>query len=74
MYDKVLRQVCASFGMETSQEEPQKAIDIGFWKVTMSPFSLPTGYEKSLIYQAAPVIDHLSSLEETGHYIYCAAR
>ena len=29
--------------------------------------SLPIGYEKSLIYQAAPVIDHLS-LEESGHY------
>ena len=33
--------------------------------------SLPTSYEK---YQAAPVIDYLSSLEETGHYINCAAR
>ena len=36
--------------------------------------SLPTGYGKSLIYQAAPVIDRLSSLDESGHYIYCAAR
>ena len=36
--------------------------------------SLPIGYEKSLIYQAAPMIDHLSSSEETGHYVYCAAR
>ena len=36
--------------------------------------SLSIGYEKSLIYQAAPVTDHLSSLEETGHYVYCAAR
>ena len=36
--------------------------------------SLPIGYEKSLIYQGAPVIDHLSSLEENGHYVYCAAR
>ena len=36
--------------------------------------SLPIDYEKSLIYQAAPVIDHLSSSEETGHYVYCAAR
>ena len=35
---------------------------------------LPTGYGKSLIYQAAPVIDRLSSREETDHYIYCAAR
>ena len=28
--------------------------------------SLPTGYGKSLIYQETPVIDRLSSLEETG--------
>ena len=34
--------------------------------------SLLTRYGKSLLYQAAPVIDRLSSLEETGHYIYCA--
>ena len=36
--------------------------------------SLPTGYGKSLLHQAAPVIDRLSSLDESGHYIYCAAR
>ena len=37
--------------------------------------SLPTGYGKSQIVQnqAAPVIDRLSLLEETIHYIYCAA-
>ena len=35
--------------------------------------SLPTGYGKSLICQAALVIDCLSSLEETGHHIFCAA-
>ena len=26
------------------------------------------------MYEAAPVIDRLSSPEETGHYIYCTAR
>ena len=36
--------------------------------------SLSTRYRKSLLHQAAPVIDRLSSLEETGHDIYCAAR
>ena len=36
--------------------------------------SLPIGYGKSLLYQAAPVIDRLSSLEESGHYISCATR
>ena len=36
--------------------------------------SISTRYGKSLLHQAAPVIDRLSSLEETGHYIYCAAR
>ena len=35
--------------------------------------SLPTGYVKSLIHQAAPAIDRLSPLEETGHYNFCAA-
>ena len=30
--------------------------------------SLPTGYGKSLIYQTAPMINRLSSEEETGHY------
>ena len=34
--------------------------------------SLPTCYGKSLIHQAAPVIDRLPSLDESGHYIYCA--
>ena len=29
---------------------------------------------RSVMYEAAPVIDGPSSLEETGHYIYCAAR
>ena len=33
-----------------------------------------TGLGKSSIYQAAPVIDRLSFLDETGYYIYCAAR
>ena len=36
--------------------------------------SLLIGYGKSSIYQAAPDIDRLSSLQETVHYIYCAAR
>ena len=35
--------------------------------------SSPTGYGKTVIYQAAPVIGRLSSLE-TGHYIYRATR
>ena len=30
IYDEVLRQVCATFGAETFQEEQQKAIDIFF--------------------------------------------
>ena len=30
IYDKVLRQVCATFGMETFQEKQQKAIDMFF--------------------------------------------
>ena len=73
IYDEVLRQVCATFGIETFQEEQQKAIDMFFEGNDVS-VSLPTGYGKSLIYQAAPVIDRLSSLEETGYNIYFASR
>ena len=73
IYDQVLRQVCATFVKETFQEEQQKAIDVFFVGNDVS-VSLPTGYGKSLIYQPTPVIDHLSSLEGTGHYIYGAAR
>ena len=44
----------------------------------MSPFryqlATENGYGKYMIYQATPVIDRLSSLEEAGHFIYCAAR
>ena len=45
-----------------------------FFEGNDASVSLPTGYGKSLIYQAAPVIDRLSSLDESGHYINCAAR
>ena len=50
----------------------QKLIDMFFEGNDVSG-SLPTGSGKSLIYQAGPVIDRLSFLEETGHHIYCAA-
>ena len=73
IYDKVLRQVCATFGMETFQENQRKAIDMFFEGNDVS-VSSPTGHWKSLIYHAAPVIDRLSSLQETRHYVYCAAR
>ena len=42
------------------------------WEAWSAEFHQKIG--KSLIYHAASVIYHLSSLEETGHYIYCAAR
>ena len=71
IYDKVLGQIYANFGKETFQEEQQKAIDM-FFKGNDVSVSLPIGYGKSLLYQAAPVIDRLSSLEESGHYISCA--
>ena len=73
IYDEVLRQVCATFGTETFQEEQQKAIDMFFEGNDVS-VSLLTGYRKSLIYQGAPVIDRLSPLEESGHFINYAAR
>ena len=73
IYDEVLRQVCATFGTETFQEEQQKAIDMFFEGNDVS-VSLLTGYRKSLIYQGVPVIDRLSPLEESGHCINYAAR
>ena len=45
IYDEVLRQVFATFGIETFQEQ-QKAIDI-FFEVIYVSVSLPTGYGKS---------------------------
>ena len=69
IYDEVLRQVCAAFGIETFQEEQQKAIDIFFEGNDVS-LSLPAGYGKSLLHQVASVIDHLSSLGEGGNYIF----
>ena len=47
-YDEVLRQVCATFGIKTFQEEQQKAID-KFFEGNDVSVSLPTGCEKSLI-------------------------
>ena len=61
-----------TLGIETCQKDQQKAIDM-FFEANDVSVSLLTGYGKSPIYQAAPVIDGLSLLEETGHYIYCAA-
>lgn len=54
------------------QEEQQKAIDIFFEGNDVS-VTLPTGSTKSLICRIFNIY-HLSSLNETGHYIYCAAR
>lgn len=71
--DEVLRQVCATFGIETFEEERQKAIDMFFEDNDVSALLL-TGYGKSPIYQAAPEIDRLSSPEETVHNICRTAR
>ena len=63
--------ICSTFGIETFQEEQQKAVDMFFEGLQCLRL---TGFGKSSIYQAAPVIDRLSFLDETGYYIYCAAR
>ena len=47
----------------------QKAIDMFFEGKDVS-----VCHQLAMEYQAAPVIDRLSSLEETGHHIYCGAR
>ena len=43
IYDEVLKKVCAAFGIETFEEEQQKAIDMFFEGNDVS-VSLPTGY------------------------------
>ena len=58
-FPRALRQVCATFGLKTFQEELQKAIDMFFEGNDVSA-SLPTGYGNFLIYQAAQVIHRLS--------------
>ena len=72
IYDEVLKKVCATFRIEAFEEEQQKAIDM-FFEGNTASVSLPTGYGKSLINLATPVINRLSSLEKIVRYIYCAA-
>ena len=48
IYDEVLRQVCATFGIKKFQEEQQKAI-YTFSEGNDVSVSLPTGSGKSLI-------------------------
>ena len=50
IYDEVLREVCVTFGIETFQEEQQKAIDM-FSEGNDVSVSLPTGSRKSLLYR-----------------------
>ena len=72
IYDEVLRQVCGTFGIETLQEEQQKATGIMFFESNDPDVSvsLSTGYGKSIFYQAAPVIDRLFSLEKKAVTLY----
>ena len=58
-----------SFGIETFQDEPKKVIDM-FFEVNDVSVSLPTGYGKSSIYQAAPVVDRSLLQENRLLYIY----
>ena len=74
IYDEVLRQVCATFGIETLQEEQQKATGIMFFESNDPDVSvsLSTGYGKFIFYQAAPVTDRFFSLEKKWlFYILC---
>ena len=48
IYDEVLRQICATCGIEIFRKEHQKAIDMFFEGKEVS-ISLPTGYGKSFI-------------------------
>ena len=54
-FNAALNAVCETFGIEKFHEEQQKAIDLFFDGKDVF-VSLPTGYGKSIIFQAIPVI------------------
>ena len=58
LYNTAVHQVCAIFGIEKLHLEQQKAIDKFFEEKDVF-VSLPTGYGKSFIFQAIPVIASL---------------
>lgn len=60
VYVAALEQVCATFGVQTLHEEQRKAIDT-FFEGKDVFVSLPTGYGKSVIFQAIPVIASILS-------------
>ena len=68
---EVLRQVYANFGMETFQEEQQKAIDIKFFESNDVFFLLPIGYEKSLLSSSASDRSPLLSRRKRSQYLLC---
>lgn len=57
-YEAALDQVCATFGIQKLHKEQQKAINM-FFEGKDVFVSLPTGYGKSVIFQAIPVIASL---------------
>ena len=58
LYNTAVDRVCAIFGIEKLRMEQQKAIDKFFEEKDVF-VSLPTGYGKSFIFQAIPVIASL---------------
>jgi len=54
VYAAALDRVCATFGVQALHEEQRKAIDT-FFEGKDVFVSLPTGYGKSVIFQAIPV-------------------
>ena len=68
IYDEVLREVCATFGIETFQEEQQKAIDM-FSEGNDVSVSLPTGSGKSLLYRIFNISPLFSRLEPAATFI-----
>ena len=57
-FNAALDQVCAKFGIREIREEQRKAIEM-FFEGKDVFVSLPTGYGKSFIFQAIPVIASL---------------
>ena len=69
IYDEVLSQVCATFGIEAFQEEQQKTIDM-FFEGNDASVSLPTGY---IFYTSSRASDRspLFSRRNRSLYLLC---
>ena len=70
IYDEVLSQVCATFGIEAFQEEQQKTIDM-FFENNDASVSLSTGY---IFYTSSRASDRSPLLSRRNRSLYLLCR